>query len=80
MIYAMPLGFLLAVLPCLAGAALMTALSPIPMMRAHLAWFTAGCLFPLGTVLLGWTEMGTTAAALSVTGGACALICRRSAA
>jgi hypothetical protein len=78
--YTMVIGFLLAIMPCLIGAALMTALSRSPVMRSPFAWCVIGSAIPLTVAWLSWGEWGIPTFALSATGGTCALICRKFAA
>lgn len=77
MMITMPFGFILAILPCLICAAMMVALSGSATMRTPFMWGLVGALFPLIGTLFVWGGWGPANFALSVTGAACALICRR---
>lgn len=81
LVLSMPFGFFIAILPCLIGAAAMVSISDHRTMRAPLAWGLVGGLMPLtGTIFFFWHDWGAASFALSATGAACALICRRYAA
>lgn len=79
MVMATIFGFLLALLPNLAGAALMAALAETnEMARDPIAWTAAGLLAGAGIAALtgGFEDNGPTAFAVIATSAICARICR----
>ncbi len=79
MIITVPFGFLLAILPCLIGSALMTWASGLAIGRTRLSWVAAGSFAPFAATyrLVQTHDGGIACFALAMTGGMCALICRR---
>jgi predicted anti-sigma-YlaC factor YlaD len=75
--FAMIPGFILAILPCLIGSALMTWASTSEFGQARLSWVAVGALTAgLPSIITGGDIEGISALSFVVTGGICALICR----